>query len=183
LRYDVIDEGVNRTLRAIAKRADVALGTVTLYASDKRELIVMLFNLLVPPLIDEARGTIDADASLVDNMVNFFAPFYTAFKNDKRLYRIILGQVFVRSENSIHAKQNNKISTDLMGSLSTIVELARASGEIDHHGNTDFVTKSFFYIHFGVVRLWLAEDTPKVEEGIATLRGMFEQHVNGIKKR
>jgi len=169
------------TLRAIARRADVALGTVALYAKDKRELIV-LFNLLVPPLIEEARAAIDPKASLVDNMVSYFTPYYKAFEKDKRLYRIVLGQIFNTSK-SIHAKQNGKIRLRLMESLLTIVEHAKASGEIDPDGDMELLTKTFFYIHFGAVRLWLAEDEPVVKDGIAVLRGMFDQHVNGIKRR
>jgi len=168
------------TLRAIARRADVALGTVALYAKDKRELIVMLFNLLIPPLIEESELAIDPEASLVDNMVNYFTPFYKAFEKEKRLYRIVLGQIF-NTSNSIHAKQNGKIRLRLMTSLLKIVECAQESGEIKQDGDTALLTKTFFYIHFGAVRLWLAEDAPNVDEGIAILRAMFEQNINGSK--
>jgi len=168
------------TLRAIAQRSDVALGTIALYAQDKRELVVMLFNLLIPPLIEGARGNIDPKASLVENMVNFYEYFYIAFEKDQRLYRIVLGQIFNTAKGSIHSKQHKKIRIRLMEVLNSIAEHARDSGEIEQNANIELLTQTLFYIHFGAVRLWLAEETPVVEEGVETLRDMFEQHINGV---
>ncbi len=170
------------TLREIAKRAEVALGTLSLYADDKRDLIVMLFNQLVPPLLDNGSKTINPEATLHDNMVNYFTPFYDAYANDVTLYRIILGQLFNRPT-SIHAKEHARIRIRLIKELTQIIEYSRESSEIEIEGDLSLQAKSFFYLYFATVRLWIAQEEPLPETGISDLAAMFEQNINGMGKR
>lgn len=167
------------TLREIARRADVALGTVALYADDKRDLIVMLFNQLIPQHMDVAAATFDADASLADNMVAYFSPFYVAYANDITLYRIILGQIFNRTT-SVHARENARIRVRIIGHLTAIVDHARSRGEISDRVDPDLQARLFFATYFGAVRLWLALESPTPAGGIADLRAMFDLLVAGL---
>jgi len=170
------------TLRAIASRADVALGTLSLYAEDKRDLIVMLFNTSIPPIMDKARDSIDPSAPLVDGMVNYFAAFYKAYAKKVTLYRIILSQLYNRPS-SDHAPEHDRIRERITRHLTQIIQNARDSGEIEAVGDIELQARSFFYIYFATVRLWLADESPKPKGGINDLRLMLQQHVTGMHIR
>jgi AcrR family transcriptional regulator len=170
------------TLRDIAKEAGVALGTLTLYAEDKRDLTVLLFNKLIPPLLEVGRANAMKPGVLAETMVAFFEPFYRAYANNAVLYRIILGQVF-SPPTSIHAQENARIRVTLVSSLTDIILRARSYGECSSKGNLDIQARSFFYLYFASVRLWLSEVDPKPERGIEDLREMFVLHIEGMKDR
>ncbi len=54
LRGNCSQPAIDATLRQIATRAHVALGTLFNYAQDKRDLVFLIFNEELSPLTDEA---------------------------------------------------------------------------------------------------------------------------------
>lgn len=168
------------TLREIAREADVALGTLGLYARDKRDLVLLIFNKVVPPLIEQGHGRFDPDATLTDNMVGFFEPFYRAYADDITLYRVVLGQVF-NGLSSAHAEENDAIRRDLLNYLEDMVRHAIATGEAREDVDVPLQARSFFYLYFAAVRIWLFQERPDPDRGLATLHALYDQHVAGIK--
>src|SRR3546814_6920427 len=59
------------TVRAIAARAGVALGTVSLYAQDKRDLILLACNDDVEVMIACGAAMFDPEASFEANLIDF----------------------------------------------------------------------------------------------------------------
>jgi len=167
------------TLRAIASRADVALGTLSLYAEDKRDLIVMLFNKSIPPLMDKARDTIAPNTPLVEGVVNYFEPFYRAYAKEVTLYRLILSQLYNRPT-SAHAQEHDRIRERIMRHLTTLIQNARDTGEIDDTGHIELQARSIFYLYFATVRLWLVDEAPKPKMGLKDLEAVIEQQARGM---
>jgi len=168
------------TLRAIASRADVALGTLSLYAEDKRDLIVMLFNKSIPPIMDEAYQTIDPETPLVKSMERYFAAFYYAYAEEVTLYRIILSQLYNRPT-STHAPEHDRIRVRVLEHLTLIIQNARDSGEIEASGDIELQSRCFFYFYFATVRLWLADEEPEADAGVSELATVLEQHARGMR--
>jgi len=172
------------TLREIAREAEVALGTLSLYANDKRDLILLIFNRLIPPLLEQglrnARGA--GSLRLASSLIGFFEPFYRAYAKNVTLYRIVLGQIYGGSA-SVHAVENNVIRSGLIDNLSSLISRAVVSGECA--GDIDLAThaRSFYFLYFAAVRAWLGGDEPDPEEGLADLRTLFEQHIEGLRPR
>src|SRR6516164_2562151 len=54
------------TVRMIARRAGVAHGTVLLYARDKRDLVLLIFNHEIPRTLDRALKTAQEVDGLLD---------------------------------------------------------------------------------------------------------------------
>ena len=167
-------------LRDIAREADVALGTLSLYARDKRDLTLMVFNKLIPPLLDEGRRRVHADAALEDNVCDFFQPCYEAYARDVTLYRIILGQIY-NGPGSVHAEEGDAIRMKVLGHIADIIGLAVAGGRCRRDVDIAVQTRSFFYIYFTAVRVWLFQDAPEPAQGLASLRMMYAQHVIGLR--
>lgn len=66
------------TLRDIAKEADVALGTLAIYAKNKSDLVLLIFNDAVARLIEKGQAAGVYEGSLTDAFVAFFRPTYIA---------------------------------------------------------------------------------------------------------
>jgi AcrR family transcriptional regulator len=168
------------TLRDIASAADVALATLSLYARDKRDLVLMIFNKVIPPLIERGRRNTSPAHSLAENMVAFFEPVYAAYAHDVTLYRTVLGQIYT-GPISDHAKENAAILRGMLDHLTDIVRGAIATGDCRPDIDVAVHARSLFYLHFAAVRVWLFQEQPDVETGLAELRTLFEQHVAGMR--
>ena len=167
------------TLRDIAREADVALGTLSLYARDKRDLVMMIFNKVVPPLMERGRRNTDARGRIVDNMIAFFEPFYNAYNDEIMLYRIVLGQIY-NGPDSAHADANDRTRLELLDMIGDIILRAMAAGECRADVDVGTQARSFFYLYFAAVRVWLFQDKPDVGQGLAELRTLYDQHMVGL---
>ena len=168
------------TLREIANEAGVALGTLSLYVRDKRDLIFLIFNKVVPPLLEQGWRNIDPRAPLVDNMMGYFEPNYTVFARNITLYRVLLGQIY-NGPATVHVKENDATRARLAEHLATAILYAQKTGECAADLDVGLHADSFYYLHFAAVRVWLSREKPKVEEGLSQLRALFEQHIRGMR--
>jgi len=170
------------TLREIADKAGIALGTLSLYAKDKRDLILLLFNKNIPIHMAAGRAKISPDKSLEDNMLAFFEPFYRAYAKDLTLYRIILnhGQLADLAA-GIHTQQFVQIRIDLLASLVQIIMQARAKGECSALGDAQLQARAFYLMYFAAVRWWIYQSKPKVKPGLAELKALFSLQVHGLR--
>jgi AcrR family transcriptional regulator len=170
------------TLREIADKADIALGTLSLYAKDKRDLILLLFNKNIPVLMAAGRARISPDKKLEDNMLAFFEPFYRAYAKDLTLYRIILnhGQLADLAA-GIHTQQFVRIRVALLASLMEIIMQGRANGECSMEGDAELQARAFYLMYFAAVRWWIYKSDPKVKAGLAELKALFALQVRGLR--
>jgi AcrR family transcriptional regulator len=170
------------TLREIADKAGIALGTLSLYARDKRDLILLLFNRNIPLLIEAGRAKTSPDKALEDNMLAFFEPFYRAYAKDLTLYRVVLnhGQLADLAA-GIHTQQFVRIRVTLLASLVEIIRQAQAKGECSSEGDAEFQARAFYYMYFSAVRWWIYKPEPKIKAGLAELKALFTLQVRGLR--
>jgi hypothetical protein len=155
---------------------------LSLYASDKRDLVLLLFNQNVPALLESGRTKVKRNRSLAENMFSYFEPVYRACSQNMTLYRIIMNYGNLSANTtSLHTQHFNRTRIELYDALVEIMLWARLAGECRADGDIDFQSRSFFYLHFAGIRRWIAEPEPDLEEALKELKGMFELHVNGLK--
>src|SRR3954470_20062437 len=70
------------TLRQIAKRAHVGLGTLFNYADDKRDLIFLIFNEELDAIAERAFAAVSEGDPLLERIVAFFRVYYRDFSRD-----------------------------------------------------------------------------------------------------
>jgi len=61
------------TMRAIANRAGVGLGTLFLYAENKRDLVFLIFNEELDSIIERAFGSVRPEMPLLEQLVSVFS--------------------------------------------------------------------------------------------------------------
>jgi AcrR family transcriptional regulator len=80
------EKGLEATgMREIASRAEVGIGTIFLYAPDKRGLLLLIHNEQLRLCHERAFATLDVNADLVDQIVHVFRENYLYLARDTRL--------------------------------------------------------------------------------------------------
>ena len=168
------------TTREIAEGAKVGLGTLFLYAQDKRDIVFLIFNDELDRITDEAFASVDADASFTDQLSKSFGVFYRAFSKNIPLSRILLKELVFFSQ-GMQARRFYEGRTRTINCITRLVEKALNSGKIVSDEKPAFISRNIFFLYAGAVRWWIAEERPSLARGIADLKRVFTFQVNGLK--
>jgi AcrR family transcriptional regulator len=168
------------TLRQIAARAGVALGTLSLYADDKRDLILLVYNDEVEAMLARGEALIRERSSLIDNLIAFFRVFYEGYAANLQLARTYLQvNFFTYGTNTKGLAQNRQRK---MAAVERIVGLAQQRGDARKDIKTDLIATHLLLLHSSAVRAWIADEEPDVRQGIATLRKLISLQTQGLRR-
>ena len=81
------------TTREIALRAGVGLGTIFVYAANKRDLLFLIANDELENITKEAEASVSEQASLLDNLMDVFGRHYRFFRRQPALSRLVLREM------------------------------------------------------------------------------------------
>jgi AcrR family transcriptional regulator len=166
------------TLRQIARRAQVALGTLSLYADDKRDLVLLIFNEMVPQVIDNAAGSAKKESALLDQLVAFFGVFYENISRNFTLARIHHQLNFYSTGR--HTVEYNALRLRVFCLIEEMVRHARQAGEIGSREDPALIARHIFFCYSAAVRWWVASERPNLRSGLAELRQMFQLQIDGL---
>ena len=81
------------TMREIAVRAGVGLGTIFLYAKDKRDLLFLTINEPLQHITLQAEGAVDPETPLIENLLAIAKLHYRFFGKQPALARLALREM------------------------------------------------------------------------------------------
>ncbi len=168
------------TLRQIAQRAHVGLGTLFNYAQDKRDLIFLIFNEELAAVADEAVGAARAQEGLLEQLLGLCRPHYTFFARNPALSRILLKDMTFYSEGK-QAAEFLRIRARLLSVIEEVVQAAQQDGEVRPEEDVRRIANCAFFIFAGALRWWIAERKPDPRKGLAELRRLFELLIDGLR--
>jgi AcrR family transcriptional regulator len=168
------------TVRQIAKRAHVGLGTLFNYAQDKRDLVFLIFNEELAAVTDEALRGAETQPSLVDRLLEIYQVHYRYFSRNPELSRILLKELTFYSEGK-QAKTFQEIRGRLMSGIESAVRAAQREQSIRSKEDPAIVARHIFFVCSGAIRWWIASLAPSPLEGLAELRRLLELEVNGLQ--
>src|SRR4051794_22644077 len=151
------------TTRAIADRADVALGTLFTYASNKRDLLFLVGNDMLEEMARIAAEKIRPHLSVVRNLIDALRPLYAFFGTQPKLSRLILREL-VFYDSGVQAKRAIATRMAMISVVTEIIQHAIDKGEITSHADTEHTAWIIFSIYQAEVRFWLRDDKPNVEQ-------------------
>ncbi len=172
------------TTRAIARRAGVALGTLFIYAADKRDLLFLIF-------IDEledvaARGFAEAPGNVPfpDQLVGIFRAFYVFFARQPDLARFMLRELTFYAEGH-EARRFRGHQEKILADLAALVDRAKGAGRISADEDSAIAARAIWAIYTAEIRRWLgdAKHAPDLARGLAELRRVFALLIAGLKPR
>jgi AcrR family transcriptional regulator len=168
------------TLRQIAKRANVGLGTLFAYAKDKRDLIFLVANEELSAILDDALQRPKSNQSLADQIVALFDPHYRYFGKDPELSRLILRELVFYSDGK-QAAPFHLIRSRFLGAIEELVRAAQRKGRIRAREEAGTLARYIFYLTSGEIRRWIASPYPRPVPGLAELRHVIQLCVDGLQ--
>lgn len=167
------------TTREIAVRAGVGIGTVFMYANNKRDLVFLVANEELAGITDKAEASIRDDASCLQNLLIVFRTHYEFFGRRPELSRLMLREMIFydtgRQADRFLATRERVIS--LVGD---IIKRAAEQGMVRTSEDTSFAGWVAFSIYGAELRRWLMTKSPDIEKGMAELQRALQLFLRGL---
>jgi AcrR family transcriptional regulator len=177
-----IEKGFDETTtREIALRAGVAIGTLFLYANDKRDLLLLLFDEELNKLSDRAVTKARRNTPFIDQLLAIFRVFLAYFSETPRLSRYMMQQVTFMGPGVGNRIQAGLERTHQL--LAKVIAQAQADGLVNQDMAPLAAAELIFLIYRAEIRRCLANDPPMIEDGIAALRRDFTILFEGMRPR
>jgi len=168
------------TTREIAVRAGVGLGTIFVYAANKRDLLFLIVNDELENITEEAEASVNEQASLLENLLDIFRSHYEFFKRQPALSRLVLREM-VFYESGAQASRFQKTRERLIDLIGNAVQLAIAQDNASSNETPQFIGWTMFCIFQVELRRWLSHDDPNLREGMEALQRALTLLIKGMK--
>jgi AcrR family transcriptional regulator len=167
------------TMREIALRAGVGLGTIFLYARNKRDLLFLTINEPLEAVTRAAEDAVDPQASLLDNLLAVFRLHYRFFGRQPALSRFALREMNFYDAGS-QAPPFHKTRERLLRLLGRTIAIAIANGEIAPSEPPLFAGWIVFCVFQVELRRWLAGDALHARAGLRELERALRLVIAGF---
>lgn len=176
----------NATTREIATRAGVAVGTVFVYAHDKRDLLMTIVNDDLEALTDASLARLDSGQPFLDRLIALFEPRYRYWVRDPEISTVALTETAARWLDDGDPSETARFLRRRLGLTARIAELVDAEQRAGRLGSPDDAQTIALFImgtYLAHVRFWLGERNPQVGDGIAQLRRALHLALVGLLPR
>lgn len=167
------------TMRQIAQRAHVALGTLFNYAEDKRDLVFLIFNEELNAITDVALAAPRPGPALVDQLIAVFRVHYCWLAAKPALARILLQELTFYSSGK-QAATFQGIRQRLIDGIEELVRNAQRAKKIGSKENPAVIARHIFFVYSASLRWWIAAPRPDPQAGVADLRRLLKLQVSGL---
>jgi AcrR family transcriptional regulator len=169
------------TMRQIAARAHVGLGTLFNYAEDKRDLVFLIFNQELSAITDVALAAPRPGQSIVEQLLAVFQVHYGWLATKPVLARILLQELTFYSSGK-QAATFHGIRKRLIDGIEALIEKAQKSREIQSREKPEVIARAIFFLYSASLRWWIAAPQPDPEKGIADLRRLLRLQFEGLSR-
>jgi len=169
----------NTTTQQIAKGAEIAAGTLFLYAKSKEDLLALVFADEMRDVIERAYGSIDPDAPLLEQVGALFKRFVAYHARDVGIARALIREITFLS-NRERAADLIAITRSIIDKLAAFAARAAARGELESHTDLDLLANCLFSIYYQQLQTWLSGYATR-RQFERNLAAMLEQIVNGCR--
>jgi AcrR family transcriptional regulator len=170
------------TIREIAARAGVGLGTVFVYAATKRDLLFLTVNDDLDSIVDKIAAMKRLDRPILEALLRVFQLYYDYFAREPALSRLALREMSFYASGP-EAKRFLKARERLLTHLGEIVQAAVDRKEISTKERSSVVAWVIFAIYQVEIRRWLSADRLNIKSGLASLRQQLRLLINGLSPR
>jgi TetR/AcrR family transcriptional regulator, cholesterol catabolism regulator len=177
-----IEKGFEETTtREIALRAGVAIGTLFLYANDKRDLLLLLFDEELDKLSDRAVAKAKRSTPFIDQLLAVFRVFIDYFSETPRLSRYMMQQVTFMGSGVGNCIQAGLERTHQL--LAKVIAQAQADDLVSQDVAPLAAAELIFLIYRAEIRRCLGNDPPIIPDAVAALRRDFTILFEGMQPR
>lgn len=169
-------------IREIATEADVALGTLFLYAKNKQDLLLLLFDEEFLVMGERAFGEADPADGFVDQVIAFFNVFYLSFAQTPALSRDMLREITFSTGGIVAARIWASLR-ETEEHLAKLVARAQSHGAISSDLTPSLAAHVIFSLYRTEVRACMDSDAPDVDASLDRLRAQLAILLDGLRPR
>jgi AcrR family transcriptional regulator len=173
------------TTREIARRAGVSIGTLFVYAKDKRDLLFLVFNDELDPVADGARRDLPENKPTLDRLCALARPWYRYFGDNLTLGRFAFREMtFYEPHSQDFGEQCARYRarmTRIEAWFCEIIEQGRARGELKFKGSAAVAGNLIYKVYLAEIRSWIHGAKPEVGQGVRSLRTKFAIVLDGLR--
>lgn len=170
------------TMRDIARHADVGFGTLFTYASDKRDLLFLIFNDDLDNVVDTALERASAQRFFLEQLIAYFSTFYAFFLPQPELSRVVLREMTFYLKGR-QAEQFQASTGRLIEHLALLTEAAQRARTLATPEAPHIIARALLSTFAQELRRWIAADDPQMADGLARLRRMLTLQITGLEPR
>ena len=167
------------TMRQIAQKAHVGIGTLFNYAEDKRDLVFLIFNDELAALTAAALREPQPDDTLAEQVIAVFRLHYRYFATNPVLSRILLQELTFYSTGK-QAEAFLQIRQRLIDGIEQLVQTVQSERRILSKEPAAFIARHFFFVYSAAVRSWIVSARPDPEVGLADLKRLLALQIKGL---
>lgn len=169
------------TTREIARHAGVGLGTLFSYATNKRDLLFLVYNDDIGDLFEVGDRPVGA-GSYIDRLIAVLRPFYEHFARDPVFARYLLREL-IFYETGSEAARFQEGRRGIVDRLERATMEAQRSGVIGSREPSRTIARLIFAVYQAEIRRWLLEASPDAAQGADRLRYVLCLVVDGLEPR
>ena len=170
------------TMRQIAKRAHVGLGTLFNYAEDKRDLVFLIFNEELNATTDVALASPRTRDAPLDQLMAIFRAHYAWLATQPELARILLQELTFYSSGK-QAATFHAIRKRLIDGIENLVKQSQHKGRLRKDESAAVIARHIFFVYSASLRWWIAAPKPDPSKGVADLRRLLKLQFEGLALR
>jgi AcrR family transcriptional regulator len=173
------------TTREIAARAEVAIGTLFVYAPEKRDLLFLVLNDDLDEIVNSAIPELASEQSVIDQLLGVFRPIYKYFERSPAIGRYGIHEIFLLeveqpSMLGPEAKRVVQRRERILNALADTIDRSKKAGRLSTRESGAAIAQLLLWLHWCNVQSWLSGKSPKADSGFKGLRRLFLTVLNGL---
>ncbi len=173
------------TTREIAARADVAIGTLFVYATEKRDLLFLIINDDLDALAEKSIRQLTPDQPLMKQLLTIFRPIYKYFEDNVVIGRYGIHEIFLLQVDEPEmlgpeAKRVVERRKKLRRAIADVFDGLKVAGRLSTHERGDAIAELFIWLHWCNIQAWLSEKSPRAAAGEKRLHRIFSTLIHGL---
>jgi AcrR family transcriptional regulator len=167
------------TTREIAVRAGVGIGTVFIYADNKRDLLFLVANDELEQVTAAAEVSVQDDAFCLRNLLTVFRQHYEFFARQPELSRLMLREMTFY-DSGRQAARFGDTRQRIIRLVGGIIKSALDRGTLESKEEPAFIGWVVFCIYQVELRRWITSRSIDLDEGMNALRRALELFLKGL---
>jgi AcrR family transcriptional regulator len=168
------------TVQQIADEADVAVGTLFLYISDKSELLLRLFYSATAEELEPAIRRMKASRKFLPGVRRFLEDLHAPYEKDRELAKVYFREVLFHKGGA--RAEVDKQSGEIMVAMAEAIARAQARGEIAKTVDPSLGALHFYAIFHAMLAFHLTDCLPNTTPS-QTLNALLQSAWQGMAPR
>jgi AcrR family transcriptional regulator len=168
------------TVQQIADEADVAVGTLFLYISDKSELLLRIFYNATAQELEAATRRMKAGRKFLPSVRRFLADLHAPYEKDRELSKVYCREVLFH-RGGVRAELD-KQSGEIVGAMAETIAGAQARGEVDKRVDPSVGALHLYAIFHATLAFHIAQCLPDTTPN-QTLNALLQSAWLGMAPR